>query len=246
MAADTSRFICQSCGAEHRKWVGRCETCGEWNSVTEEAAAKSAPGGLKGKKKGRRLEFETLTGASEPPPRMASGIAELDRVFGGGLVPGSALLLGGDPGIGKSTIALQAAARLSKAGANCVYLSGEEAVDQVRLRARRLGLENAPLGLAAATNVRDIIVSLADQKTDLVVIDSIQTMFLDNLDSAPGTVSQVRGAGQELIRYAKDSGTIVMLIGHVTKDGQIAGPKVLEHMVDTVLYFEGERGHQFR
>ena len=246
MAADTSRFICQSCGAEHRKWVGRCETCGEWNSVTEEAAAKSAPGGLKGKKKGRRLEFETLTGASEPPPRMASGIAELDRVFGGGLVPGSALLLGGDPGIGKSTIALQAAARLSKAGANCVYLSGEEAVDQVRLRARRLGLENAPLGLAAATNVRDIIASLADQKTDLVVIDSIQTMFLDNLDSAPGTVSQVRGAGQELIRYAKDSGTIVMLIGHVTKDGQIAGPKVLEHMVDTVLYFEGERGHQFR
>ena len=246
MAAAQSRFVCQACGAEHRKWVGRCETCGEWNSVAEEAAPKYTPGGLKGKHKGRKLAFESLVGVSDPPPRLATCITELDRVFGGGLVPGSALLLGGDPGIGKSTIALQAAARLSKAGARCVYLSGEEAMDQVRLRARRLGLEHAPLDLAAATNVRDIVTSLSEQRADLVIVDSIQTMYLDSLDSAPGTVSQVRGAGQELIRHAKETGTILLLVGHVTKEGQIAGPKVLEHMVDTVLYFEGERGHQFR
>lgn len=246
MAAATTLYVCQTCGAEHRKWVGRCEGCGEWNSVTEEAGKQSAPGGLKGAKRGRKLKFESLSGVSEPPPRLVTGIAELDRVFGGGLVPGSALLLGGDPGIGKSTIALQAAATLSSAGVRCVYLSGEEAIDQVRLRARRLGQEKAPLGLAAATNVRDIIASLTAERADLVIIDSIQTMYLDSLDSAPGTVSQVRGAGQELIRHAKESGTIIMLIGHVTKEGQIAGPKVLEHMVDTVLYFEGERGHQFR
>jgi DNA repair protein RadA/Sms len=177
---------------------------------------------------------------------MATGIAELDRVFGGGLVPGSVILLGGDPGIGKSTIALQAAARLASADARCLYLSGEEAIDQVRMRARRLGLAEAPVELAAATDVRGILASLDQERADLVVIDSIQTMYLDNLESAPGTVGQVRGASQELIRHAKASGTVVILIGHVTKEGQLAGPKVLEHMVDTVLYFEGERGHQFR
>jgi len=249
MAAVPTRFVCQACGAEHRKWVGRCETCGEWNSVVEEAgpgSAAAAPGGLKGKKRGRRLEFESLQGASEPPPRMVTGIAELDRVFGGGMVPGSVLLLGGDPGIGKSTIALQAAARLALKGVACVYLSGEEAIDQVRLRARRLGLEASPVRLAAATNVRDIVASLGAERADLVVIDSIQTMYLDTLDSAPGTVGQVRGAAQELIRHAKDTGAVLVLVGHVTKEGQIAGPRVLEHMVDAVLYFEGERGHQFR
>jgi len=245
--AAASRFVCQSCGAEHRKWAGRCDACGEWNSIAEEAVTTSeAPGGLKGKKRGRRLTFEGLTGASEPPPRMVTGINELDRVFGGGLVPGSVLLLGGDPGIGKSTIALQAAARLGLKGVRCVYLSGEEAVDQVRLRARRLGLEASPVQLAAATNVRDIISSLSAERTDLVVIDSIQTMYLDTLDSAPGTVGQVRGSAQELIRHAKETGAVLLLVGHVTKDGQIAGPRVLEHMVDAVLYFEGERGHQFR
>ncbi len=244
MAAEGARFACQACGARHRKWVGRCEACGEWNSVVEEAASPP-PGGLKGGK-GRRLAFETLAGGGPPPPRLASGIAELDRVFGGGLVPGSALLLAGDPGIGKSTIALQAAAAMARAGIRCVYLSGEEALDQVRLRARRLGLAEAPLALAAAASVRDAFASLDEQRADLVVVDSIQTMYLDNLDSAPGTVGQVRGAGQELIRHAKRSGTVCLLIGHVTKEGQIAGPKVLEHMVDAVLYFEGERGHRFR
>ena len=247
MATVASQFVCQNCGAAYRKWVGRCESCGEWNTVTEEAApGRQAPGGLKGKRKGRHITFEALSGASAPPPRMITGIAELDRVFGGGLVAGSVILLGGDPGIGKSTIALQAAARLSSAGARCLYLSGEEAIDQVRMRARRLGLAEAPVELASATDVRSILTSLENERADLVIIDSIQTMYLDNLDSAPGTVGQVRGASQELIRHAKSSGTVVILVGHVTKEGQLAGPKVLEHMVDTVLYFEGERGHQFR
>ncbi len=247
MAKLASQFVCQNCGAAYRKWVGRCEACGEWNTVTEEAApANQAPGGLKGKRRGRHIAFESLAGASEPPPRMTSGIAELDRVFGGGLVAGSVILLGGDPGIGKSTIALQGAARLASQGARCLYLSGEEAIDQVRMRARRLGLADAPVELAAATDVRNILTSLEGERADLVVIDSIQTMFLDSLESAPGTVGQVRGASQELIRHAKATGTVVILIGHVTKEGQLAGPKVLEHMVDTVLYFEGERGHQFR
>ena len=247
MATVTSQFVCQNCGAGYRKWVGRCESCGEWNTVVEEAKPTGqAPGGLKGKRKGRQIAFESLAGASAPPPRMATGIAELDRVFGGGLVPGSAILLGGDPGIGKSTIALQAAARLAAAGARSLYLSGEEAIDQVRMRAQRLGLAKAPVELAAVTDVRSILTSLEGERADLVVIDSIQTMYLDSLESAPGTVGQVRGASQELIRHAKTTGTVVILIGHVTKEGQLAGPKVLEHMVDTVLYFEGERGHQFR
>ena len=246
-ASAAPRLVCQACGTEHRKWAGRCEGCGAWNSVVEEAAALSrVPGGLKGKRAGRALTFEGLAGTSPPPPRLITGIGELDRVFGGGLVPGSALLLGGDPGIGKSTLALQAAARLALDGRGCVYLSGEEAIDQVRLRARRLGLESAPVALAAATNVRDIAASLAERKAALVVIDSIQTMYLDSLDSAPGTVAQVRGAAQELIRQTKASGAVLMLVGHVTKEGQIAGPRLLEHMVDAVLYFEGERSHQFR
>jgi DNA repair protein RadA/Sms len=213
--------------------------------MAEEAAASSVPKGL-GAKKGRKIEFVGLKGTGKKIPRRIIGIAELDRVTGGGLVPGSALLVGGDPGIGKSTLLLQATAALSKT-AECVYISGEESIDQLRLRAERLGLAEAPVRLAAATSVRDIVASLEDTNPpDLVVIDSIQTMFLDNLDSAPGTVSQVRTSSQELIRVAKQRGFTLVLVGHVTKEGQIAGPRVLEHMVDTVLYFEGERGHQFR
>jgi DNA repair protein RadA/Sms len=213
--------------------------------MAEEAAASSVPKGL-GAKKGRKIEFVGLKGTGKKTPRRIIGIAELDRVTGGGLVPGSALLVGGDPGIGKSTLLLQATAALSKT-AECVYISGEESIDQLRLRAERLGLAEAPVRLATATSVRDIVASLEDTNPpDLVVIDSIQTMFLDNLDSAPGTVSQVRTSSQELIRVAKQRGFTLVLVGHVTKEGQIAGPRVLEHMVDTVLYFEGERGHQFR
>jgi DNA repair protein RadA/Sms len=181
------------------------------------------------------------------PPRESTGIAEFDRALGGGLVAGSATLIGGDPGIGKSTLLLQAAARMARRGPGVVYISGEEAADQVRLRARRLGLGDAPVQLASATSVRDILTTLGEGPPPaLLVIDSIQTMHSDLIEGAPGTVSQVRASSQELIRFAKERGTALVLVGHVTKDGTIAGPRVLEHMVDTVLAFEGERSHQYR
>ncbi|MCW2246398.1 DNA repair protein RadA/Sms [Azospirillum fermentarium] len=245
MAKATSRFVCQSCGAAYPKWAGRCDACGEWNSLVEEAVPEQAPKGL-GSAKGRKIAFVGLSGASDPAPRRLSGIGELDRVAGGGFVPGSAVLIGGDPGIGKSTLLLQAMSSLSQHSA-CVYISGEEAVDQVRLRAQRLGVAQAPVALASATSVRDIAASLDGlEGPAIAVIDSIQTMYVDTLESAPGTVAQVRASAQELIRVAKRRGIVLLLVGHVTKEGTIAGPRVLEHMVDTVLYFEGERGHQFR
>jgi DNA repair protein RadA/Sms len=252
MARPRSRYVCQECGSVHMQWAGRCDACGGWNSLVEEAAAEGPPKSLSGSgTKGRKIEFVGLTGQSEMAPRRLTGIAEFDRVCGGGMVPGSALLVGGDPGIGKSTLLLQVVAALAQgrggAKLKCAYISGEEAIDQVRLRAARLGVAGAPVELAAATNVRDIAASIETiGGPDLVVIDSIQTMYLDTLDSAPGTVSQVRAAAQELIRLAKRVGFTLVLVGHVTKEGLIAGPRVLEHMVDTVLYFEGERGHQFR
>lgn len=246
MAKSTTRYVCQACGASFPKWAGRCDACGEWNSLAEEVLEKGPPKSLADGRKGKRLDFVGLTGASEAPPRRLTGIAEFDRVCGGGLVPGSALLVGGDPGIGKSTLLLQAAARLSRAG-RVAYVSGEEAVDQVRLRAARLGVADASVALASATSVRDICAALEDADgPDVAVIDSIQTMYADSLDSAPGTVAQVRTSAQELIRVAKKRGVVLILVGHVTKEGAIAGPRVLEHMVDTVLYFEGDRGHQFR
>ncbi|HTV44875.1 MAG TPA: AAA family ATPase [Stellaceae bacterium] len=249
MARASARYACQQCGAVHAKWTGRCDDCGAWNSLIEEAPREGPPKSLD-RRGGRALGFVGLTGPSLLPPRRQSGIAELDRVCGGGFVSGSAVLVGGDPGIGKSTLLLQAAAAIASAGeppARAAYITGEEAIDQVRLRALRLGVASSPVELAAASNLRDILAALdrADAP-DLVVIDSIQTMYLDSLDSAPGTVSQVRGAAQELIRVAKARGFVLILVGHVTKEGVIAGPRVLEHMVDTVLYFEGERGHRFR
>ncbi|MGH7048071.1 MAG: DNA repair protein RadA [Stellaceae bacterium] len=250
MARTQARYACQQCGAVHAKWTGRCEDCGAWNSLIEEVPREAPPKSLD-RRGGRALGFVGLTGPSLLPPRRQSGIAELDRVCGGGFVSGSAILVGGDPGIGKSTLLLQAAAAIASAGgatpARAAYITGEEAIDQVRLRALRLGVASSPVELAAASNLRDILAALdrADAP-DLVVIDSIQTMYLDSLDSAPGTVSQVRGAAQELIRVAKARGFVLILVGHVTKEGVIAGPRVLEHMVDTVLYFEGERGHRFR
>ena len=252
MARALKRFVCQSCGAVTSKWSGRCESCGEWNTITEEAGAAPGPAGAmlsrgQGGKKGRLLEFTGLTGSTPQPPRYKSGINEFDRVCGGGLVVGSALLIGGDPGIGKSTLLLQMAAALAKQNTACAYISGEEAVDQVRLRAERLGLADAPVHLVAATSIRDIIASLERPDAPKVaVIDSIQTMWLDTVESTPGTVTQVRASAQALVELAKRRGIAVLLVGHVTKDGAIAGPRVLEHMVDTVLYFEGERGHQFR
>ncbi len=245
MARPPSRFVCQSCGSITNKWSGKCESCGAWNSILEEAGRDEVPKGLSGKP-GRKIEFEGLEGHTPPLPRLVTGIAELDRVTGGGLVPGSALLVGGDPGIGKSTLLLQAAARLAK-NSRVAYISGEEAVDQVRMRAARLGLSKAPVALASAINLRDILTSLEGPDAPaVVVIDSIQTVYADQVESAPGTVAQVRTSAHELIRMAKRCGFVLFLVGHVTKEGAIAGPRVLEHMVDTVLYFEGDRGHQFR
>lgn len=248
MSRRTLSFICQNCGAAYGRWQGKCEACGEWNTLAEEQTAlprQTSPGRRPGK--GRLFTLERLAGQAHEAPRLATGLAEFDRVTGGGLVRGSVLLVGGDPGIGKSTLLVQVAASLARAGHRAVYISGEEAVAQVRLRAERLGLNEAPVELAAETSVEDIIATLgADGTPRLAVIDSIQTMWTDSVESAPGTVTQVRGAAQALIRFAKQTGTAVILVGHVTKDGQIAGPRVVEHMVDAVLSFEGEGSHQFR
>src|SRR5689334_20374466 len=249
MARRGPTFICQNCGAVTGRWQGKCESCGEWNTIVEESAAADArlAGPGRPPRKGRPFALEPLAGETHDAPRLPSGIAELDRVTGGGFVRGSVLLVGGDPGIGKSTLLIQAAAALARAGHRAVYISGEEAVAQVRLRAERLGLAGAAVELAAETSVEDILATLSQGKTPrLIVIDSIQTMWTDAIDSAPGTVTQVRGSAQTLIRFAKKSGATIILVGHVTKDGQIAGPRVVEHMVDAVLSFEGEGSHQFR
>ncbi|NJC33576.1 DNA repair protein RadA/Sms [Sphingomonas jejuensis] len=248
MAKAQKHYVCQACGGVTSKWQGQCPDCGEWNSLSAEASTVTAFSARHDLSSGgRRIELLSLDAEVVLPPRIATGMAELDRALGGGFVAGSAVLIGGDPGIGKSTLLLQAAARLASSGRPVAYVSGEEAADQVRLRARRLGLGSAPLVLAAATSVRDIISTLATTAPPaLLVIDSIQTMHSDLIEGAPGTVSQVRACAQELIRFAKERGTVLVLVGHVTKDGSIAGPRVLEHMVDAVLSFEGERSHQYR
>lgn len=254
MAKPQKRYVCQSCGSATHRWAGQCGDCNEWNTLVEEAGGNVTPfqarHNLQGG--GRAIAMVALDAEVTLPARASSGIAELDRALGGGFVEGSATLIGGDPGIGKSTLLLQAAARMAlgtngQPGAHVAYVSGEEAADQVRLRARRLGLGNAPVRLAAATSVRDILTTVSQGAPPaLMVIDSIQTMHSDLIEGAPGTVSQVRASAQELIRFAKERGTALVLVGHVTKDGSIAGPRVLEHMVDTVLSFEGERSHQYR
>lgn len=246
MPKPSSLFVCQSCGTSHGKWAGRCDACGEWNTLVEEAVSQNVVkiGGRR--KKGRTVDFVDLGGESAEVPRLKTQMAELDRVTGGGLVPGSALLVGGDPGIGKSTLLLQAVGRLAKAGLKTAYISGEESAGQVRRRAKRLGLADAPVQLASETSLGPILDGLMAEKPDVVVIDSIQTMWTDQLGAAPGTVAQVRACAQELTRFAKKRGATMILVGHVTKDGQIAGPRVVEHMVDAVLYFEGEKSHQFR
>ncbi len=247
MAKTQSQFVCNDCGAVYKKWQGRCDSCGAWNSITEEAPLSAGPAGKSlGPSRGRAVALTDLGASDTPPPRSGSGLGELDRVLGGGLVPASAILVGGDPGIGKSTLLLQAAARFALQGLSAVYVSGEEAAAQIRMRAQRLGLADAPVKLAAETSLRDILTTLDQERPSLAIIDSIQTMWADNVESAPGSVSQVRAAAHELVSFAKKRGTAVILVGHVTKEGQIAGPRVVEHMVDTVLYFEGERGHQFR
>ena len=248
MAKASVQYVCQSCGTSHRKWNGQCSDCGEWNTLAEEKGLTASGPASKslGAARGRKVELSPLSGSEPVPPRISSGIAEFDRVLGGGLAPGAAILVGGDPGIGKSTLLLQAVAGFAANSAKAIYVSGEEARGQIRHRAERLGLADAPVLLASETSLRDILTTLDSEKPDLVVIDSIQTMWSDAVESAPGSVSQVRACAHELTSFAKRKDVAVLLVGHVTKDGQIAGPRVVEHMVDTVLYFEGERGHQFR
>ena len=248
MAKNATQYVCRECGAAHRKWAGQCSACNAWDTLEEDAGLGIAGPAAKslGITKGNSVALSALSGDEAPPPRSASGIAEFDRVLGGGLVQGSAILVGGDPGIGKSTLLLQAVAAFAGNGAKTIYVSGEEAPAQIRMRAARLGVQGAPVQLAAETNLRNILTTLENEKPHLVIIDSIQTMWADHVDSAPGSVAQVRASAHELVSFAKRRNIAVILVGHVTKDGQIAGPRVVEHMVDTVLYFEGERGHQFR
>ena len=267
MTKRKTAYCCQACGAIHFKWSGKCPDCQAWNSMVEEFAEggtnvthfshieaptihntknkKALAGDMAGK-----VEFVDLAAAAQEFPRINVGIKELDRTLGDGLVQGSAVLIGGDPGIGKSTLLLQTAEALAKKKVPIFYISGEESVDQVRLRAKRLGITDKAIKFAATTNVAEIIssvkASLAGAPNAVMIIDSIQTMFIDDLSSAPGTVSQVRAAAFELTVFAKQHNVTLIVVSHVTKDGQIAGPKVLEHMVDTVLYFEGDKDSHFR
>ena len=247
MAKTKRRYICAACGGVSHRWQGQCPDCAEWNTLTEDAPASVFSMKHDLSSGGRAVEFVALDAPGEKLVRRCTGLDEFDRALGGGLVPGSAILMGGDPGIGKSTLLLQAAANVARDDGSVVYVSGEEAAGQVRMRAERLGVSKAPISLASSTSVRDILTTLGQGKPPtMLVIDSIQTMHSDTIEGAPGTVSQVRGCAFELIRYAKENGVALVLVGHVTKDGNIAGPRVLEHMVDVVMSFEGERSHQYR
>ncbi len=247
MARDGALYVCQSCGATQSKWAGQCPACLSWNTLVEELTSR-APGTLSPTRatKARGLAFQGLETETPAPPRIITGVDEFDRVCGGGVVPGSAILVGGDPGVGKSTLLLQVVGSASRRGVSCAYISGEESAEQVRSRAHRMGLADASVQLAAETSLRDILDGLKRSRFDLVVIDSIQTMWSDAHEAAPGSVTQVRAATGELVRLAKKQGVAVILVGHVTKEGTIAGPRVIEHMVDAVLAFEGERGYPFR
>ena len=232
-------YACQKCGSQFNKWSGQCSSCNSWNTIIEESI-NNIPNIVNGKV----LSLESLNTISSLPERLSANIKEIDRVLGGGMVLGSVILLGGEPGIGKSTLVLQLASSIQK---KCLYISGEESIEQIRLRAHRLAINHTDLNILIATNLEDIITTIKKHKNiDLIIIDSIQTMYSQEAPSSPGTVTQVRICAHKLINIAKQYNIILLLIGHITKDGQIAGPKVLEHMVDTVLYFEGETTHQFR
>ena len=246
-------YACQKCGAEFPKWVGQCTDCGSWNSLTEEikqttpASQNSRFISFIGKevaeKTGKVLALSSIPLQAET--RVTTGLSELDRVLGGGLVAGAVILIGGDPGVGKSTLILQALANLSN-NLKTLYVTGEESLQQVALRASRLNLAGEKLHLLSETNVERIINIMQHENSRVLVIDSIQTMHTEYLQSAPGGVSQVRESAAQLVRYAKQTGTAIFLIGHVTKEGALAGPRILEHMVDSVLYFEGERDSRYR
>lgn len=240
MAKNTMPYYCSECGAKYPKWLGKCEDCGQWNTIVEDLSAKEKTASVVKSS----LEFKSLSSADKKTDRCLSGLAEFDRVLGGGAVPGSVVLIGGEPGIGKSTLLLQALANFSE-NYNCVYISGEESAEQICLRAERTGFSSSTVKLACETNVDTIIASVGND-VDFLVIDSIQTLYSSTVESIPGSVNQLRMCAYTLINFAKTTNTTVFLVGHVTKDGVIAGPKILEHMVDTVLYFEGERGNSCR
>ena len=238
-----SVYACQSCGYQTLKWMGRCPDCGQWNSIVEELSKSDR----KERRSSSMSKPESIDAISlAPEMRLKTGIAEFDRTLGGGIVPGSLVLIGGDPGIGKSTLILQVLDSISRKGCCAIYLSGEESAQQIKLRAERLSVHSDSLFVITGTCVEELFEKLDPLKPDIVAVDSIQTVYTDDISSTPGSVGQVREVASRLMNFAKQSGIPVFLIGHVTKDGAIAGPKVLEHLVDTVLYFEGDRGHVFR
>ena len=245
--APNSIFLCQNCGYESRKWLGKCPECGEWNSLVEERVVKPKKGAGRGGFRLREVKavaYDEIE--SQDDTRISSGVTEFDRVLGGGIVPGTLVLLGGDPGIGKSTLLLQVAEKLSTSGATVLYISGEESERQIKLRGERLGVKAANLLLLPETNLENIQREIERLKPAAVIVDSIQTTFSTEIESAPGSISQIREVAAQFLLLAKQRGVPVFLIGHVTKEGSIAGPRALEHIVDTVLYFEGERHHNHR
>ncbi|MFH1481711.1 MAG: DNA repair protein RadA [Pseudomonadota bacterium] len=236
-------FVCQNCGYQSPKWLGRCPDCGKWNSLVEEVSESEGRSG-RGSVMGLPQPINAIS--LGPEFRFKTGIDEFDRTLGGGLVPGSLVLIGGDPGIGKSTIILQVAGQLSSKGLKSLYLSGEESPQQIKLRSDRLSIESENLYVVTGTCMEEIFERINEVKPDLLIVDSIQTIYTGSLSSAPGSVGQIREVAARFLNWAKEQGTPTFLIGHVTKDGAIAGPKVLEHLVDTVLYFEGDRSHSYR
>ncbi|RLD35854.1 MAG: DNA repair protein RadA, partial [Bacteroidetes bacterium] len=247
MAKAQTVFFCQNCGAQSPKWIGRCPSCGEWNTYVEEVVKKetsreSSMGEIKSLKKNAPIPIEKINKGKEE--RVDTGTVELNRVLGGGLVPGSLVLIGGEPGIGKSTLMLQVALRFKNR--KILYVTGEESDQQIKMRADRIGSGNPDILILTETNTQNIFKFLEQLQPDVLVVDSIQTLYTERIDSSPGSISQVRECAAELQRFAKLTDTPVILIGHITKDGMLAGPKVLEHMVDTVLQFEGDRHYEFR
>ena len=242
-----SAYVCTECGQDYTKWRGKCDNCGLWDTVHEIRIPQSSSSRKKSSGAREKVVLHRLSDcAVETAPRTSSGMAEVDRVIGGGLVRGACILLGGDPGIGKSTLLLQLASHVASSDKKVLYISGEESAEQVALRARRLSAAASEMELFTETSAETIVETLVQHTPDLVIVDSIQTIFSEALQSAPGSVAQIRESTAILLRFAKETGAVLFLIGHVTKDGAIAGPRLLEHMVDTVLYFEGDSSYQYR